>query len=123
MTRKEERIHYAMSFQGKGMDNEELKEIIRLAVLDGATWADANPSEENIAMYLGKKGWPLSTYGIPTYEEAAKTLYEYYEYKRKQWIEKAKKWFEEQNEWFDPNGIRHCGLEDFEDFVNYMEGE
>ena len=37
-------------------------------------------------------------------------------------MEKAKKWFEEQNEWFDPNGIRHCGLEDFEDFVNYMKG-
>ena len=38
-------------------------------------------------------------------------------------IERAKKWFEEQNEWFDPNGVRHCGLEDFEDFVNYMKGE
>ena len=38
-------------------------------------------------------------------------------------IEKAVKWFEEQNEWFDPNGVRHCGLEDFEDFINYMKGE
>jgi hypothetical protein len=38
-------------------------------------------------------------------------------------IEKAKKWFEEQNEWFDPNGVRHCGLEDFEDFKNYIKGE
>jgi len=38
-------------------------------------------------------------------------------------IDKAKKWFGEQNEWFDSNGVRHCGLEDFEDFVNYVEEE
>ena len=38
-------------------------------------------------------------------------------------IEKAKKWFEKQNEWFDPNGNRHCDLNDFEDFRKYMEGE
>lgn len=38
-------------------------------------------------------------------------------------IEKAKKWFEKQNEWFDPNGNRHCDMESFEDFVNYMKGE
>lgn len=38
-------------------------------------------------------------------------------------IEKAKKWFEKQNEWFDPNGNRHCDLNDFEDFRNYMKGE
>lgn len=62
---------------------------------DGAEWSDANPNEANIAMYLGKKGWPLSTYGIPTYEEATKTLDEYYEYKRKQWFEQACKWFKE----------------------------
>ena len=38
-------------------------------------------------------------------------------------IEKAKKWFEEQNEWFDPNGNRHCDMESFEDFRNYIKGE
>ena len=38
-------------------------------------------------------------------------------------IKKAKKWFEKQNEWFDPNGNRHCDLNDFEDFRKYMEGE
>ena len=38
-------------------------------------------------------------------------------------IEKAKKWFEKQNEWFDPNGNRHCDMESFEDFKNYMKGE
>lgn len=61
-------------------------------------WADENPSEANIAMYLGKKGWPLSTYGIPTYEEAAKTLDEYYEYKKNQWLDKACKWLKENIE-------------------------
>lgn len=46
------------------------------------------------------------------------------EYIRKDtFIEKAKKWFEKQNEWHDINGIKHCDMEDFEDFVNYMEGE
>ena len=38
-------------------------------------------------------------------------------------IEKAEKWFEKQNEWFDPNGNRHCDMESFEDFVNYMKEE
>lgn len=40
MTRTEEILNYANSFKGKGMENEELKEIIRLAIIDGATWAD-----------------------------------------------------------------------------------
>lgn len=38
-------------------------------------------------------------------------------------IEKAKKWFEEHNEWFDLNGVRHCDIESFEDFVKFMKGE
>ena len=38
-------------------------------------------------------------------------------------VEKAKKWFEKQNEWFGPNRNRHCDLNDFEDFRNYMKGE
>lgn len=46
------------------------------------------------------------------------------EYVRKDaFIKKAKKWFEKHNEWFDPNGVRHCDIEDFEDFRKYMEGE
>ena len=38
-------------------------------------------------------------------------------------IEKARKWFEEQNEWLDLDGNRHCNMESFEDFRNYMIGE
>ena len=38
-------------------------------------------------------------------------------------IEKAKSWFERQNEWRDINGIKHCDMESFEDFRNYMKGE
>lgn len=38
-------------------------------------------------------------------------------------IEKAKSWFERQNEWRDINGIKHCDMEDFEDFRKYMKGE
>ncbi len=37
-------------------------------------------------------------------------------------IEKAKKWFEKQNEWHDINGMKHCDIEDFENFKNYMKG-
>lgn len=40
MKRKEEIVNYAKSFKGKGMENEELKDIIRLAIIDGALWAD-----------------------------------------------------------------------------------
>ena len=43
MTRQEQIKAYANSFTGKGMENEELKEIIRLAIIDGATWADEHP--------------------------------------------------------------------------------
>ena len=38
-------------------------------------------------------------------------------------IENAKKWFEKQNEWHDINGMKHCDIEDFENFKNYMKGE
>lgn len=38
-------------------------------------------------------------------------------------IEKARKWFERQNEWCDINGVKHCDMESFEDFKNYMKGE
>lgn len=37
-------------------------------------------------------------------------------------IENAKKWFEKQNEWHDINGMKHCDIEDFENFKNYMKG-
>lgn len=40
MARKEEIANYAQSFKGKGMEIEELKDIIRLAIIDGALWAD-----------------------------------------------------------------------------------
>ncbi len=40
MARKEEIVNYAQSFKGKGMEIEELKDIIRLAIIDGAIWAD-----------------------------------------------------------------------------------
>lgn len=43
MTRKEEIINYAKSYQGKGIESEELKDIIKLAIIDGALWADAHP--------------------------------------------------------------------------------
>lgn len=46
MTRKEERVKYAMSLQCKGMEDEEQKEIFRLAVLDGAVWADKTMIEK-----------------------------------------------------------------------------
>lgn len=48
MTRDEQIKQYAMSFKGKDMENEELKEIIRLAIIDGATWADANPVQPSL---------------------------------------------------------------------------
>jgi hypothetical protein len=38
-------------------------------------------------------------------------------------IEKARKWFEQQPETYDANGVRCYGMEDFEDFINYIKGE
>ena len=45
MKRQEQIIDYANSFKGIGVENEELKETIRMAVIDGAEWADAHPNE------------------------------------------------------------------------------
>lgn len=42
MNRREQIIDYANSFKGNGVENEELKETIRMAVIDGALWADAH---------------------------------------------------------------------------------
>ena len=36
---------------------------------------------------------------------------------------KARKWFEKQNEWTGLDGVRHCDMDEFEDFENYMKGE
>lgn len=48
MTREEQIIKYANSFKGKGIESDELKEIIRLAIIDGAKWADAHPQESSL---------------------------------------------------------------------------
>jgi hypothetical protein len=72
----------------------------------------ANEAPEKI--YVHEASAPELTEKLPYHIEYTST---------DAFIEKAKKWFEEQNEWFDPNGVRHCGLEDFEDFKKYMKGE
>lgn len=46
MKRSEEILRYAASFKGKGMESEELKETIRLAIVDGANWADRTMMEK-----------------------------------------------------------------------------
>ena len=51
MTRREERIKYTQTFKGKDVENEELKDIIRLAILDGAIWAD-NSLMDKISLYI-----------------------------------------------------------------------
>jgi hypothetical protein len=48
MTRAEQISEYANSFNGKGMESEELKEIIRLAIIDGAKWADNHPIKPSL---------------------------------------------------------------------------
>lgn len=45
MNRQEQIVSYANSFKGIGVENEELKETIRMAVIDGALWADEHPNE------------------------------------------------------------------------------
>lgn len=119
MTRKEE---IEQAAENTPMDIYE-KSIITF--IKGAEWADEHPSEANIAMYLGKKGWPLSTYGIPTYEEASKTLDEYYEYKKKQWFDKACKWIENGCVFTDIDGSKIVNTEMYktiiEDFRKEME--
>ena len=52
MTREEQIVEYANSFKGKGMENDELKEIIQLAIIDGAKWADANPVQPSLPSNL-----------------------------------------------------------------------
>ena len=43
MTRHEEILEYANTFKGEGTEREELEEVIRLAIIDGALWADEHP--------------------------------------------------------------------------------
>ena len=76
----------------------------------------ANEAPKKIYLY------PYSTDGI--YEVETKPLEGTIEYIRADFfVEKARKWFEKQNEWRDINGIKHCDMESFEDFRNYMKGE
>lgn len=119
MTRKEEIINYANSFKGNGMENEELKETIRLAIIDGAMWADENPDEKMIAKYLyEKKGYPIDLNGnLPSFDETMKDAEKYLKYKQDKFIEKTCAWLKEQDEM--------VGLSFTEDFIerfkNYMK--
>lgn len=54
MTREEQILEYANSFNGKGVESEELKEIIRLAIIDGAKWADNHPMKPSLPSNLNK---------------------------------------------------------------------
>ena len=54
MTRQEEIIKYSQSFIGKDIENEELKDIIRLAILDGAIWADKTITDRAIKFFWSK---------------------------------------------------------------------
>lgn len=63
MTRKEEIWHQALISHKNCYDD----------YVNGAEWADENPSEEHIAAYLSKKGWPLNRNGeVVSYDEALK---------------------------------------------------
>ena len=73
MNRKEEITNKLLELIEHVKDAPKNEALLAVG-LDIAEWADEHPREENIAAYLGKKGWPLSTYGIPTFEEASKTL-------------------------------------------------
>lgn len=69
MTREEQIMEYANSFKGKGVESDELKEIIRLAIIDGAKWADAHPKEYSLPSDLDeaaeKQGNMVDNYGDP----------------------------------------------------------
>lgn len=67
--------------------NEKYTEYdIKQAFEKGAEWADKNPNSKTIAEYLYKeKGYPISLNGdIPTYEEVAKHVQAYNNYKMRQ---------------------------------------
>ena len=127
MNRKEQIEEAAIDYQlstkpqaiGGDMFADECRRMnINPSFVKGAEWSDENPSEDNIAAYLGKKGWPLSTQGIPTYEEAAETFMEAYEHKRKQWLEKACEWL---NKYYNEVTRAFLLYEDIEHFKKYME--
>jgi len=127
MARKEEIINYANSFKGNGTENEELKEVIRLAIIDGAMWADENPDEEMIAKYLyEKKGYPIDLNGnLPSFGETMKDAEKCLKYKQDKFIEKACEWLKE-NFLFDEAG--YCKTKIYstksmiEDFKKYTGG-
>jgi len=128
MARTEEILNYANSFKGKGMENEELKEIIRLAIIDGAMWADTNPDEKMIAKYLyEKKGYPIDLNGnLPSFDETMKDAEKYLKYKQDKFIEKACDAYCKVCGHFAHSVHTHICRHDcryFSDFKNYMKGK
>lgn len=55
-------MEYANSFEGKGVESDELKEIIRLAIIDGAKWADAHPKEPSLPSDLDEAAQKVEDY-------------------------------------------------------------
>jgi hypothetical protein len=103
---------------GGDMFAEEARRLnINPSFVKGAEWSDENPSEDNIAAYLGKKGWPLSTQGVPTFEEASEIIMEGCTHQKEQWMKKACVWL---NNFYNDKTHAYLLNEDIEAFVKYM---
>lgn len=120
MTRKEITKSRAYQISNAALEHASSAKNVVEAFEAGAEWADATPSENHIAAYLGKKGWPLSSQGISTYEESTKIFFEYYEHNKKQWIDKATNWIALNAELY--GGFNHGKLNEMvEKFKKSME--
>ena len=78
MTREEQIVEYANSFKGKGIESDELKEIVRLAIIDGAKWADAHPQEPSLPSNLDEAEFEYaqSLDEMPANQEEEEMIYD-----------------------------------------------
>ena len=73
MTREKQILEYANSFNGKSMESDELKEIIRLAIIDGAKWADSHPIKISLPSNLDEAA--ENSWAVYEYRESPRGLY------------------------------------------------
>lgn len=104
MTREEEIINAAKEHGKqtffcdlvKSASSKGVNSAYGLGFIEGAVWADSNPSQQALAKELYRLGYTITLNGdiIPRAEEE-KAMKSYIEYQKSQVIDKACEWLEE----------------------------
>lgn len=130
MTREEQireaSIDYQLSTDPRAIGGDAFADMARemnvnQSFIEGAKWADNNPSQQALSKELHRLGYGITLNGdIISKDEENKEMERYVEYQKSKLIEKACEWLEPI---FKDLAGYNCGGVLIEDFKQAMKGE